>query len=266
MAEISIVVPCYNCERYIEETVKSVCKQSFTDWELILVDDHSKDNTIDILHSMAQAKPDKIRVISLDQNSGGPAKPRNFGIEAATGDYIAFLDSDDIWHPKKLEVQLSYMKSQKLTFSCTQRLCFDLDPLIKDCYFKDIKAESINYSRLLKKNIISNSSVVIARELVEDKRFREETEFVAVEDYAFWLKVLEKGEKCFKIALPLLYYRLEGNSISNNKMRMLSKIRHVLRTQLGETSNIGLISEYYWFTNIVFSVLDIFKKKSSKAI
>ena len=110
MPQISIVVPVYNAVNYIEQTVEMVRKQTFTDWELILIEDCSKDNSADVLRALEQKLQDKrIRVIYKEQNEGA-AKARNTGIDAASGRYLAFLDADDIWMETKLEKELAFMQ------------------------------------------------------------------------------------------------------------------------------------------------------------
>ena len=117
MAQISIVVPVYNAEKYIEQTIDMVRAQTFTDWELILVEDCSKDNSQTVLKRKTEELQDsRIRVIYKEQNEGA-AKARNTGIEAATGRYMAFLDADDVWMEDKLKDELSFMQ-EKQFFCC----------------------------------------------------------------------------------------------------------------------------------------------------
>lgn len=114
---VSIITPIYNCEQFLQETIQSVLNQTYTNWELILIDDCSTDNSLSIAETAAQ-RDSRIRVIKLDQNSG-PAVARNIGIKKAKGKYIAFLDSDDMWFPNKLEKQLSFMEKNQIPFTYT---------------------------------------------------------------------------------------------------------------------------------------------------
>jgi glycosyltransferase involved in cell wall biosynthesis len=112
MPKISIIIPCYNSEQFIDRTIKSVLCQTFSDWELLLIDDHSTDKTKDILEKYAK-NDTRIKILQTKENSGGPALPKNIGIENAKGEYIAFLDHDDEWLPEKLEKQLAVFENSK---------------------------------------------------------------------------------------------------------------------------------------------------------
>ena len=105
MPLVTVVTPCYNGAKYLRETIESVLAQTFTDWEMIIVDDCSKDNSVDIIKQYADLDS-RIKYLSTPNNTGSPAIPRNLGMEAASGKYIALLDSDDIWYPTKLHNQV----------------------------------------------------------------------------------------------------------------------------------------------------------------
>ena len=108
MILVSVIIPCYNSERYIVQSIESVIMQTFQQWEMIIVDDCSTDNSADIIKKY-EAKDFRIRYLKTNEPSGSPSIPRNIGIREARGRYIAFLDSDDIWLPKKLEEQLKFI-------------------------------------------------------------------------------------------------------------------------------------------------------------
>ncbi|MGB4386964.1 MAG: glycosyltransferase family 2 protein, partial [Caldicoprobacterales bacterium] len=114
---VSIITPAYNCEKYIGETIESVLKQSYENWELIIVDDCSTDNTKSVVEEYIK-RDKRIKYYSLDVNSGA-AVARTKAMELASGEYIAFLDSDDLWMPNKLEKQISFMKANNYNFTCT---------------------------------------------------------------------------------------------------------------------------------------------------
>ena len=115
---ISIIVPLYNSEKYIHETILSVVNQTYPNWELIIIDDCSSDNSVNIVKKFMQ-NDKRVKLITNDVNFGSAAKPRNIGIRHAKGQYIAFLDSDDVWDKNKLQEQLEYMRSTGSTISCT---------------------------------------------------------------------------------------------------------------------------------------------------
>lgn len=114
---VSIVTPVYNSERFISETIDSIQSQTYSNWELLLIDDCSKDNSYEIIKSYMK-NDDRIKYIKLEKNSGASIS-RNTGIHNAKGRFIAFVDSDDLWEPKKLEIQVNYMLKNKLAFSFT---------------------------------------------------------------------------------------------------------------------------------------------------
>ena len=143
MDKVSIITPVYNSEKYLKDTIESVLNQTYTNFELILINDKSKDSSIDICNSY---KDDRIKIIDLPENVG-VCMARNIGIKSASGRYIAFLDSDDVWDSKKLEKQISFMKKINAGISCTEYERVD-EKLNKIGYIK-IK-EKISYSYMLK--------------------------------------------------------------------------------------------------------------------
>lgn len=114
--EVSIITPCYNSAATVSQTIESVLAQSFKNWELIVVDDASTDNTVDIINSYVDLDS-RIRLIELSDNSGSPVTPRNVGLSAANGNIICFLDADDLWYRDKLEIQVRYMKENNCLFT-----------------------------------------------------------------------------------------------------------------------------------------------------
>lgn len=121
--KISIVTPSYNAEGLIGSTIESVIRQSFSDWEMLIVDDCSNDGTREVVSEWSE-KDSRIRLISLPENFGGPAGPRNVGVREAKGQYVAFLDADDIWHPSKLALQLQLAEKHRADFVCSEMIDF----------------------------------------------------------------------------------------------------------------------------------------------
>ena len=109
---VSVITPCYNAESFIAETIKSVINQTYTNWEMLICDDCSTDNSAKIIKSFCQ-RDDRIKYLKTDCNTGGPSIPRNVAISNSKGDYLAFLDADDIWLPTKLAVQMNFVCIQK---------------------------------------------------------------------------------------------------------------------------------------------------------
>lgn len=211
---ISIITPTYNCERFIGETIESVLKQSYKNWEMIIVDDCSTDNTYDVVKKYAD-NDSRIKYYLLEENSGA-AVARTKAMQLATGDYIAFLDSDDLWISNKLECQLKFMKENNYNFTCTEYEQIDengksLNKIIK------VKNKT-NYNGVLLNCPVGNSTVMynvskMGKFQVPNIRKRN--------DDALWLQMLKKEEYIYGIKEVLMKYRIRENSISSNKVDLV---------------------------------------------
>jgi teichuronic acid biosynthesis glycosyltransferase TuaG len=224
----SIVITCYNNAGVIADAIRSVRAQTFRDWELLVVDDHSSDNTVAILDQVLEGVP-CARLIRLATNSGGPATPRNVGVAASRGRYIAFLDADDIWHPIKLELQLEAVRQAGVEFISTRvtffrdatKVRFAENALGRE---SDLQWSKIDHRRLLRKNILWTSTVLAARDCLLANPFIVARKYRAIEDYRCWLDVHRtKIRFSARMAAPLAYYRLADTSISRNKTEMVRK-------------------------------------------
>ncbi|WP_339147875.1 MULTISPECIES: glycosyltransferase family 2 protein [unclassified Sutcliffiella] len=219
---VSVITPSYNAERFIAETIESVKKQTFTDWEMIIVDDCSSDNTREILQDYAANDP-RIKPIFLKENSGA-AVARNTALNEAKGDYVAFLDSDDFWLPEKLEKQLAFMQQHNHAFSYTAYNLMDESGNLLD---KVIRIPSeIDYKGLLKNTIIGCLTVMIDRRQVGQLQM---PLIRTRQDYALWLQVLRDGYIAYGIQEPLSNYRLVEGSISSNKLKAAKRNWYVYR-------------------------------------
>ena len=241
---VSIVTPVYNSEKFISETIDSIQNQTYKHWELILVDDCSSDNSYDIISEYI--KYDKrIRYIKLEKNSGA-AVSRNTGIKNARGRFIAFLDSDDIWLPEKLEKQLKYMLDKKIGFTFTSYRYMKEDGTKTN---KVAKAPyKINYNGLLKNTIIGCSTVVLDRQIVGD--------FLMPlvrkgQDTATWLMILRNQKYAYGIEEILVDYRLVGNSLSSNKIKALKRTWNIYRS----VEKINVFKSTYVFCFYVFNAI-----------
>jgi glycosyltransferase involved in cell wall biosynthesis len=208
---VSIITPTFNSERFISETIDSIIQQSYKDWELLVIDDGSDDNSIKIIKEF-ESKENRVHLIRFKKNYG-PAYARNLGIQLAKGRYIAFLDSDDVWHPDKLEIQIKFMLENNLPFSFTSyRKIDDMGKI----FGKRIKApEMLNYNDLLKSCTIGCLTVVYDQRLI-GKQFM--PDYPKTQDYALWLKIMKTGVKARGIDQELAYYRIRQSSISRNKI------------------------------------------------
>ncbi|MBG9984033.1 glycosyltransferase family 2 protein [Aerococcaceae bacterium DSM 111022] len=214
---ISIVTPVYNASDFIEKTVDSVLSQTFTDFEYILVNDQSSDNSLSILENYSK-NDERIRVITLEENSGA-AVARNTGLEAAIGRYIAFIDSDDVWHDEKLAKQIQFMQTNGYEFTYTDFALISEDG-------STLKAqtgipENIDYDGLLKNTTIACSTVMLDRNKVGDFRMPLVRKG---QDTATWLMLMrEHNLTAYGLQEVLNYYRQVAGSISSNKIDALKR-------------------------------------------
>lgn len=226
--QVSVVIPAYNAAALIGQTIQSVINQTFSDWEIIVVNDCSTDETSFVVEALAE-RDDRIKLKTLDKNFGGPAGPRNVGVDLARGDLVAFLDADDIWHPMKLEIQLQVLNETKADFVCSQMRDFTDNESIN---FDDAEKFSLEFISFQQQSIrarIPTSSVIARRDLLKAHPFKEDISYKAVEDYHCWLHLLQSTENCVKVGLPLLFYRKIEGQISGSKLYMLRKVFMVHR-------------------------------------
>lgn len=241
---VSIITPVYNAERFLRETIESVINQSYENWEMILVDDSSKDNSEEIINYYMNVDK-RIKYIKLEKNSGA-AFARNTAIKNSIGRYIAFLDSDDIWNKNKLDVQINFMKNNNIGFSFSE---YDVMTENGKKINRIIKIpEKINYRGYLKNTIIGCSTVII------DKKMCGEFEMVNIrknQDMATWLQLLKKGYSAYGINECLVTYRLVNGSISNNKIKAANSVWKTYR----EVEKLNLIMSGYYFLGYSFNAV-----------
>ncbi|OUQ05201.1 glycosyl transferase [Erysipelatoclostridium sp. An15] len=210
---VSIIMPAYNAEKYIGESIESVLNQTYQNWELMIVNDCSIDNTANIIKNYAD-KDSRIKYFHQKTNSGA-ALARNKGIELANGKYIAFLDSDDLWKSDKLQIQISYMSLNNCDFTCTY---YDKINETGESLNKIIKYEKLaNYYELLK-NCPGNSTVIYdASKLgkIYAKNIKRRN------DYILWLDVIKKSNNLQCIDQVLGSHRVVAGSISSNKIKLI---------------------------------------------
>ncbi|MCA9405808.1 MAG: glycosyltransferase [Candidatus Omnitrophica bacterium] len=213
MSKVSVVIPAFNSAAYIRETINSVLNQSFKDLEVVVVDDGSKDNTGELLKDYHS----KVRYI-LKEN-GGPASARNLGIKEAKGEFIAFLDADDLWMSDKLEKQLERFNGEDigLVFSSVQKM--DKDNHDLPDYVNRERFEGRVFEKLFNKNFVPTSTVLVRKSCFEEFGvFDEDPELISVEDYDMWLRIASKY-KLAHVDEKLVRYRVHENNISKNLAR-----------------------------------------------
>lgn len=243
---VSVIIPVFNSSEFISETIRSVTYQTYKNIEIIVVDDFSVDNSKELVESLSK-EYSNIHLVPLQKNSG-VAVARNTGINVARGQYIAFLDSDDLWKPNKIQSQIEYMNTVGAAFSFTGIEMIDEFGNIKKSMRK-VKKE-INYKFLLRNTMIATSTVVIDRNRVE--KFQMPL-MRSGQDYATWLMILRRGYTAYGIALPLSQYRLRQNSLSSNKLRSIKQVYQIQKDQEG-LHRIPII------VNISFFIINALKK------
>jgi teichuronic acid biosynthesis glycosyltransferase TuaG len=257
--KVSIIVPCFNASEYIAETIYSVVNQTYPLWELIIIDDCSSDNSCEIIRTFLD-KDERIRLVELDVNSGRPAVPRNIGCTLATGEYIAFLDADDIWHRQKLELQLGFMKQNGAAFCSTESIKFHTNSEIKEYSEKEYQvptlSRQISHGRLIQKNIICNSTVMLEKRLMDLVDFIEDIRYKAIEDYHCWLVIHQfHVVKSPVLKEKLVFYRLADSSISRSKVFMLQKNAILYSEYTIAGRKLGLRKYFYMLTYIFYSLV-----------
>ena len=209
---ISIIMAAYNAEKTIERAINSVLGQTYANFELLVVNDCSKDRTVELVKSIS-ATDGRVRLISNVKNSG-VSYTRKHGLEEANGSWIAILDSDDAWAPEKLEKQIELQNKTNADLLFTGSAFMDSDGRPIDWYLH--APAEVTYRQLLKQNVLSNSSALVRKELY--------AKHYAVgdgmhEDFAIWLSILKEGKKAYGVDEPLLIYRIAKSSKSGNKVK-----------------------------------------------
>ncbi len=211
---VSIITPTYNCAEFIGRTIESAQAQTYSNWEMIIVDDLSSDDTKDIVDKYAK-NDSRIKYHLLEKNSGA-AVARTEAMKLASGSYMAFLDSDDIWTPDKLEKQIAFMEQNGYAFSCTAYEQIDEDDVPLGKIIKTVK--KTNYNRLLLDCPVGNSSVMYN---VETMGKFEVPNIRKRNDDALWLQMLKKEKYIWGMQDVLMRYRIRKNSISSNKLQLI---------------------------------------------
>ncbi|NOR69068.1 MAG: glycosyltransferase [Methylomarinum sp.] len=211
--ETSIITPIYNAEDFLEETLQSILEQTYTDWESILINDNSTDKSLEIAEKYVQRDP-RFKIINKTE-SGGAAKARNAGIEAATGRFIAFLDSDDIWLPEKLAEQITFMKSKKIDFSYSSYHFISEAGAVAG---NVMVPEQVNYNQLLKGNVVACLTAIYDTKNL-GKVFM--PDILKRQDFGLWLKITRGGVTGYGLQKPLAKYRLRTGSISHAKFNTM---------------------------------------------
>ena len=246
--KFTIITPSYNSEQYIDETIKSVISQTYQNWELIIIDDDSSDNSVRIIENYVK-KDNRIILIKLSNNRG-PAIARNTGITLAKGRYIAFLDSDDIWLPEKLSKQLHLLNIRDLPFTCS---AYNVINESGEIVSKFIPPKQISYNSMLKTSSIGCSTVVYDTWKL-GKLFMPNLQ--KQQDYVLWLTLIKKIDLAEGTSEVLANYRLRDNSVSSNKIKCGIYQWKIYR----KLEQISLLKSSYYFIHYVINGLTKYRK------
>lgn len=242
---VSIITPSYKSEKFISQTIESVLGQTYQNWELIIVDDVSPDDSNKIIEEYCE-KDSRIRLIKLEKNSG-PAVARNRAIEEAKGRYIAFLDADDLWKPNKLEKQIRFMEEKNCALSYSAYETMSEEGVLQNKYINP--PLRIAYKDLLKSNYLGCLTAIYDTQKV-GKVFM--PLISKRQDYGLWLKILRKTDFAYGMDESLAIYRLMSNSVSSNKFKLLKFNYKLFREHEGFST---LKSLYYLGWNVLVKVL-----------
>ena len=208
MKKVSVIIPVYNSSKYIKECIESVINQTYKNLEIIIIDDCSNDNSIEIIEKI---KDQRIKIIKQKENQG-VALTRNRGIDEASGTYICFLDSDDYWKPKKLEKQIKFIKNKEFIYS-------GYEYLKKNKFHTAKVPKRLSYKEALKNTTIFTSTVMLNMNFLKKKDIYMPN--IKSEDTACWWKILKKTPYAYGITEPLAVYRISDKSLSSNKLKAL---------------------------------------------
>jgi glycosyltransferase involved in cell wall biosynthesis len=244
---VSIITPVYNAEKYVSQTIESVLKQSYQDWEMILVNDGSKDNSVDVIQKYVNRDS---RIVLVSQDNAGSAAARNNGIRRANGRYFCLLDADDTWESNFLESQLGLMKEKKaqLVYSAYRRIDENSNEILRPQMVKE---------RLTIKDMQRTNHIGCLTGLYDSITFgkiflKEELNSVR-DDYAFWLEIIQKTEVAYGNKNILANYRVLKNSTTGNKKKL---IKHQFNFYY-KYQKLGLFKSILY--TIYWGVLGIFK-------
>jgi glycosyltransferase involved in cell wall biosynthesis len=258
---ISVIIPCFNCSSTIKACLTSVINQTYSNIEIILIDDYSSDSTSKVINNFIQEhKTKKIKYFKNKINKG-PGISRNRGLIKSTGSFIAFLDSDDVWHSRKCEIISNIFKSESNCHLIAHRQSI---LKYKKFFFlykkKSFKLSYISLFKLIISNIIPTSSVVVRKDCIKKIKFKNKT---YAEDFLFWLEFIKLGNKVRFINLPLSFshrppYQPGGysGSLRIHESREIKSINFFCKKY-----NINKIIKMVW---IIWSILKYYRRKLKK--
>ncbi len=239
---VSIIIPLYGCEAYLRETLDSVVAQTFTDWEAILINDCSPDNSLDIANEYA-AKDIRFRVYSHEVN-GGAHIARNTALEKVRGRYISYLDSDDVWMPEKLQLQLEFMQKNNVFACITGYQTIEED----GTYRNTVKVPArTGYKQMLGNTLTCTHTAIFDTSKI-DKKLLVMPTIGAAEDLATWLTVMKAGFDFYGLDAIMAKYRKHGGSRSSNKIRAMKNTWNIYRN----IEKLNIFQSAYYFIGYAY--------------
>lgn len=232
---VSIIMPAYGSEKVIAETIDSVISQTYKNWELLITNDCSPDNLEDVVNQYLETEK-RIKLLCAAKN-GGPALARNHSLSHAQGDFVAFLDSDDLWASDKLEKQVKFMLDNQYTFTYTdyRRITIDGEdyPFVNEC------PDIIDYRFLLTNTSIATLTVMLDKRNLPEIKMKDGWGY---DDYVLWLDILRTGVKAYRLPECLAKYRVMEVSVSSKKGRALKWVWNIHRKYQG----LNLFKAFYY--------------------
>lgn len=237
---VSIITPCYNGGKYIAQTIESVLAQTYQNWEMLIIDDGSKDNSAEIIKGYAEKDS---RICLIQQPNGGSANARNHGIREAQGQYIALLDADDLWKPEFLPEQIAFMKEKQAC--CVYSSYERIDENSNECLSPLVCRPSVTYKDMLVRNYIGcltglydcskNGKIYLHEEL---KSIRD--------DYAYWLDVVKVSGTAYGNQKVLACYRVLQNSTTGKKKKLIKAQYKFYRNYLKLNPIMSVVNTLRW--------------------
>ena len=247
--KVSIITPSFNSEKYIGKTIESVQKQTYQNWEMIIVDDCSSDRTCNIVEEFSKIDP-RVKLIRQTKNKGA-GKARTYALEKSIGRFIAYLDADDIWKPDKLEKQVDFMKKHNYGFSCSSYEVINDNGISLNKYVYMLP--QVDYIGFLTNNLLQTVGIMVDTNIVE-KKYLVMPDIRRRQDAATWLQILKAGYKCYGMKEVLAEYRRTENSLSSNKIKAVKGIWYLYR----KIERLPLHFSCYCF--IRYAVLAVWKR------
>lgn len=246
---VSVIMPSYNVERHIAESIRSVQAQTVPDWELLISDDCSTDGTRAVVERIVAEDP-RVQLFPLEENSGAAAA-RNNSLAHARGRYVAYLDADDLWLPEKLERQISFMEERGAAFSCAsyEVIGEDGEPLGREVRMLD----RCDYMGFLTHNLLQTVGIMVDTSAV-DRSLLVMPDMRRRQDAATWLQVLKAGFDCYGVPDVLCGYRRVANSLSSNKAKAAKGVWHLYR----KVERLPLVTSVYCFAR--YAALAVWKR------